>query len=59
MLRMIGVFIRGAIALAVAVFLLLLFTSLVSDVYLMLSVSDEQSNSLFMEDVESWDTVQR
>tara|TARA_R100000008_G_C3569865_1_gene161398 strand:- start:798 stop:968 length:171 start_codon:yes stop_codon:yes gene_type:complete len=56
---MIGVFIRGAIALAVAVFLLLLFTSLVSDVYLMLSVSDEQSNSLFMEDVESWDTVQR
>jgi|TARA_R110000824_G_scaffold277250_1_gene465523 hypothetical protein len=56
---MIKFFAKSVAALFTMLFLFLLLTGILSDIYLMLTVSDEESNSLFMEDTESWDIDQK
>ena len=50
MYNMIKFFAKSVAVLFTVLFLFLLFTGILSDIYLMLTVSDEESTSLFMED---------
>jgi hypothetical protein len=59
MIRVLKVFAKSLLVLFTLLFLFLFFTGILSDVYLMFTVPDEETYSLFKEGAESWDTVQR
>lgn len=65
MYNMIKFFAKSVVVLFTMLFLFLLFTGILSDIYLMLTVSDEESTAMFMEDsdfmedTKVWDTVQK
>ena len=59
MIRALKVFAKIVAVLFTILFLLLLFTGVLSDFHSMMTVSDEESTSLFMEDTQSWDSVHK
>jgi len=65
MYNMIKFFAKSVVVLFTVLFLFLLFTGILSDIYLMLTVSDEESTAMFIEtsditeDTGTWDTVQK
>ena len=61
MIESVKVFAKFVAILFTIVFLFLLSTGIASDVYLMLTVPDDETHLIFNDakDFESWDTVQK